>query len=155
VSGTWQSGLPAVPGTGSGTDPDLGGLVDDLLEAQGPAQMLAAATRLRVTVLGLRRLLAHPGAAQALAVLLEQQGPSWLSPGQLAVRLADQAVNVITAVDYLTVLLGGLAVGEDELDQLTRQRLDARAIAVRQGTRLLAMLPASRPDMPPTDQEEG
>jgi hypothetical protein len=155
VSGTWQSGLPAVPGAGPGTDPDLGGLVDDLLEAQGPAQMLAAAARLRRTVVGLRRLLAHPRAAQALAVLLEQQDTPWLHPGQLAARLADQAVNVITALDYLTALLRRLTIGEEEADRLTRQRLDARAIAVRQGTLLLAMLPAGRPDMPPTDQEEG
>jgi hypothetical protein len=49
-------------------------------------------------------------------------------------------VNVVTALDYLTVLLRTPPEGAQELDRLTRQRLDARATAVRQGTRLLAML---------------
>jgi hypothetical protein len=155
VTRTRQSGLPAVPGTGPGTDPDLGGLVNDLLEARGPAQILAAAARLRATVLGLRRLLADPRAAQALAVLLEQLGTPWQHPGQLALRLADQAVNVITALDYLTVLLDRLPADEEEADRLTRQRLDARAAAVRQGTRLLAMLPADCPDATRTDRKGG
>ena len=138
--------LPDVARTGPGAQAGLGDLVSDLLEAGDPARMLVAALRLRRAVTGMRRLLAHPAGPGVLAVLLAEQGlpPGWLEARaeHLAARLADQAVNVVTALDYLTVLLYTPADGAQELDRLTRRRLDARATAVRQGTRLLAMLPA-------------
>jgi hypothetical protein len=150
-----------VPRTGPGAGPGFGGQVDELLEACSPEQVLAAAARLRRTALEVRRLLADPFAARVLAVLPEEPGVPWQDPGRLAARLADQAVNVVTALDYLLGLLAPaevpvrrLVLGdgpardqdqaeEDARDRLTRRRLDARAAAVREGTRLLAMLPAS------------
>jgi hypothetical protein len=104
--------------------------------------MLEAAAMLRRTALGMRRLVAHPLAAQVLAVLLEEPGKPCRDPGRLAAGLADQAVDVVTALDYLIYLLHTPAAGEEDLDRLTRRRLDARAAAVRQGVRLLAMQPA-------------
>jgi hypothetical protein len=146
VNGTWVDALPDVPGASPGGEAGLGDLVGDLLEAGDPAQMLVTALRLRRAVTGMRRLLARPAGLVVLAVLLAEPGlpPGWLEvrAENLAARLADQAVNVVTALDYLTVLLSTPADGAQELDRLTRQRLDARATAVRQGTRLLAMLPA-------------
>jgi hypothetical protein len=106
----------------------------------------------------MRRLMAHPHAALVLAVLLEEPGVPGQDPARLPARLADQAVNVVTAADYLIALLHpppvtalrlaaapdgaqGLAGGQAP-DRLVRQRLDARAAAVREGMRLQAMLPA-------------
>lgn len=158
MNGDWLGGQPAVPRTGPGAGPGLGGQVDELLEACAPEQVLAAAARLRRTALGVRRLLADPFAARVLAVLPEEPGVPPQDPGQLTARLADQAVNVVTALDYLLGLLAPAEVPvrrlvledgpqdsaeEDARDRLTRRRLDARAAAVREGTRLLAMLPAS------------
>lgn len=146
MTGTWGDALPDVPGACPGAGAGLGDLVGDLLEAGDPAQMLVTALRLRRAVTGMRRLLARPAGLGGLAVLLAEPGlpPGWLEvrAENLAARLAGQAVNVVTALDYLTVLLRTPVGGAQELDRLTRQRLDARATAVRQDTRLLAMLPA-------------
>jgi hypothetical protein len=109
VTGTWGDALPDLPRTSPGAGEDLGDLVGDLLEAGDPAQMLVTALRLRRAVTGMRRLLARPAGLGVLTVLLAEPGlpPGWLEVRveNLAARLADQAVNVVTALDYLTVLL--------------------------------------------------
>jgi hypothetical protein len=122
--------------------PGLGDLVGDLLEAGDPEQMLQAAAGLRGTVLAVWRLMTHRHAARVLAVLLEEPGLSGPDPARLAARQADKAVDVVTALDYLIILLRTPADDEEALDLLTRRRLDARAAAVREGTWLLTMLPA-------------
>ena len=121
----------------------LAGQVDDLLGAARPEQMARAAERLRATAQSAWRLLACPAAAG------DSPGPG--------TRLADQTVNLLTALDYLLGLLSPheapatrlvLADGpghaqdrtEEARDRLARRRLDARAAAVREGTLLLAQL---------------
>jgi hypothetical protein len=177
VSRAWRSGLPAVPHDAPRALPGLGDQVDDLLEACAPEQVLEAAARLRRTAAGLRRLMAHPHAARVLAVLSEEPGLPGQDPGRVTARLADQAVNLVTALDCLLALPSAppasslLLVLEDRpgqdraeeqaRDRLTRRRLDARAAAVREGMRLLAMLPAgvptvtSPPDGGPAPQDGG
>jgi hypothetical protein len=141
---------PDAPRTAAPAEPGLCDQVDDLLQAGTPEQMLASATRLRQTALGMRRLLTHPDAARMLAMLLDARNTAGPDPGWLSVRLADQTVIVVTAADYLMTLLCSPAVAaaacgtgldEQAADWLIRRRLDARASAVRQGMRLLAMLP--------------
>jgi hypothetical protein len=70
-------------------------------------------------------------------VLLEEPGLPGPDPARLAARQADKAVDVVTALDYLIILLRTPADDEEALDLLTRRRLDARAAAVREGTWLL------------------
>jgi hypothetical protein len=136
--------------------PELGDQAEELLSASGIPELLAAASNLRQTALTLRRLLIHP----PLAGTVLQIDPSAPDPEWRRMELADLAVDVVTATDYLLSLLGGpattstqlvLATGartdrghgpsdDEALDRLTRQRLDARGIAVRLGMRLLAEL---------------
>src|SRR5262249_17084681 len=129
---------------------------DDLLGASTPSEMDAAAQRLRVTALSVRRLLMCP----ALGDTFLQIAPSVPNPELRRVELADLATDVVTAADYLLSLLSTSAAvssqlalaseassnrdsgrsDDDALDRLTRRRLDARGAAVRLGMRLLAGL---------------
>jgi len=87
-------------------------------------------------------------------------GPSIPDPELRRAQLADLAVDVVTAADYLMRLLSspsvtasrlalagraGLGGGEgysdeETFDLLTRRQLDARGAAVRLGMRLLSQL---------------
>ena len=114
--------------------------------------MGAAAERLRLTTLRVRQLLMDPQSVESSLEL-----PSSILGSELrCTELADLAVEVITAVDYLLTLLDSPTMpsqrlvlardtgfhrasdaGEDDIhDRLTRRRLDARTAAVCLGTRL-------------------
>ena len=134
--------------------------VDDeaekLLQARTVPEMDTAAQNLRQTALDARQLLMRPLITDAYL----QIAPSVLDPEQRRMELADLAVDVVTAVDYLISLLGrpstespklvlsdeagadrGHGVSDEEAaDRLTRRRLDARSTAVRLGMRLLSGL---------------
>jgi hypothetical protein len=118
--------------------------------------MQKAATELRRTALNIRRLLMRP----VLTDKFLQLAPTVLDPEFRRMELADLAVDVVTATDYLLSLLGAPAslssrlvldseAGSDRghgtadidaLDRLNRRRLDARSTAVRLGMRLLGAL---------------
>jgi hypothetical protein len=139
--------------------PEVGDRADALLIASGPKQTLDAAKRLRETAISVRRLLLRPLLAGTFLQLQRELDVSFPDPDWLRMELADQAVDVVTAVDYLLFLLqtpprsGQLFLGgepgsdraqgrtdEETLDWLTRRQLDARGTAVRQGQRLLTSL---------------
>lgn len=140
--------------------PELNDQADDLITASSVEQMLEAAKNLRSTALSVRRLLMRPLVGDTFLQLEKSLGASYPEPEWLRMQLADQAVNVVTAVDYLLTLLytptttsAQLVLGaeadsdraqgrsdEEALDWLTRRRLDARATAVRQSQRLLVAL---------------
>jgi hypothetical protein len=127
-----------------------------LLEASDVPNMQKAATELRRTALNIRRLLMRP----VLTDKFLQLAPTVLDPEFRRMELADLAVDVVTATDYLLSLLGAPAslssrlvldaeAGSDRghgtadidaLDRLNRRRLDARSTAVRLGMRLLGAL---------------
>jgi hypothetical protein len=129
--------------------PDLGDQADELLKANTLQDMTAAAQELRETALNARRLLMRPLLTDAHL----QIAPSVLDPEQRRMELAELAVDVVTAVDYLLILLGksaaassrlvlsdeagadrGHGASDDEAaDRLDRRRLDARNTAVRVG----------------------
>jgi len=134
--------------------PKLEDQADELLNANTIPDMTAAAQELRETALNARRLLMRPLITSAHL----QLAPSVLDPEQRRMELAELAVDVVTAVDYLLILLGksaavssrlvlsdeagadrGHGAWDDEAaDRLDRRRLDARNTAVRVGMRLLA-----------------
>lgn len=136
--------------------PELGDQAEALLEARGVENMTIAANELRQTALNVRRLLMRP----ILAHTCIQLAPSVLDPEQRRMDLADLAVDVVTAVDYLLSLLDTSVIKSsklvleseagserghgpsdgDDRDRLTRRRYDARSTAVRLGQRLLAGL---------------
>ncbi len=138
------------------TSPHLGDQAGALLEAGDVPAMKKAAGDLRQTALDIRRLLMRP----VLTDPFLQLAPSVLDPENRRMELADLAVDVVTAVDYLLSLLGAPgslsppfvleaeagsdrghgATDSDALDRLNRRRLDARSSAVRLGMRLLAAL---------------
>ena len=132
--------------------PELGDQAGALLEASGVPEMTEAAQRLRLAALSVRRLLMYP----LLADTYLQLAPSFLDPEQRRMELADLAVDVITAAEYLLSLLGAASARSSQLvlaakrtltsvgsaddaalDRLARRRLDARGTAVRLGMRLL------------------
>ena len=134
--------------------PELGDQADVLLNAATIPEMTAA-QQLRLTAFDVRHLLMHPVLTNAYL----QFDPSVLDPEQRRMELADLATDVATATDYLLSLLAtpasisplildseaGFGRGRDSadaeaLDRLTRQRLEARATAVRLGVRLLSGL---------------
>jgi len=137
-------------------NPELGNQADELLAAITVPEMITAAKSLRQTALNVRRVLMRP----LFTATFVQFDPSVPDPESRRMELADLAVDVVTATDYLLSLLGGPAttssqlvlateVGTDHghgpsddeaLDRLTRRRLDARGSAVRLGMRLLAEL---------------
>lgn len=139
--------------------PEVGDRVDALLVASGPEETIEAAKRLREMAISVRRLLLRPLLADTFLQLQRELEISFPDPDWLRMQLADQAVDVVTAVDYLLTLLlteprsGQLILGgepgsermqsrtdEETLDWLRRRRLDARGTAVRQGQRLLTAL---------------
>jgi hypothetical protein len=134
--------------------------IDDLIEASPPERMTEPAQRLRSTALSVRRLLMRPLLAETFLQLEKQLEVAYEDPEWLRMQLANQAVNLVTALDYLLTLLftpaitpSQLVLGgepgsdrtqgrtdEEAYDWLTRRRLDARGTAVREGMRLLVML---------------
>lgn len=134
--------------------------IDDLSEAFPPDKMTEPAQRLRLTALSVRRLLMRPLLAETFLQLEQQLGTTYEDPEWLRLQLANQAVNVVTALDYLLTLLFTPAItpsqlvlasepradrtqgrtDEETYDWLTRRRLDARGTAVGEGQRLLVML---------------
>jgi hypothetical protein len=137
--------LPAAPqDDGDAGGPGFAGQVTALLEAIGADGMLTAARELRGTTMGAYRALSSSGLppvnegidARIARVRREVQ----------AGRLADMALDVITALDYLLFLLApvmpperlaGDAAPDDDLR--ARRQLDARAVVVRRCRRLLDM----------------
>lgn len=134
--------------------------INDLSEAFPPDTMTEPAQRLRVTALSVRRLLMRPLLAETFLQLEQELGTSYEDPERLRLQLAKQAVNVVTALDYLLTLLFTSATTPSQLvlasepgadrtqgrtdeeahDWLTRRRLDARGTAVVESQRLLVML---------------
>jgi hypothetical protein len=135
---------------------EVGDQAEALLAASSAPDMKAAAHRLRATALSVRRLLTGPLSRDALLAL----DPSVPDPELQQAELADLAVDVVTAVDYLLSLLDTSvktsphlvlasdagsgrqrgSVGDDAFDWLIRKQLDARGAAVRLGTRLISGL---------------
>jgi hypothetical protein len=134
--------------------PELGDQAHDLLAASSVPGMESAAQELRLTALSVRRRLMHPPPLNGF-----QPAPTVLDPELRRMELADLAVDVVTAVDYLLSLLasppasqrllpsrdapscrGEGSTDDDIRDRLTQRRLDARAAAVRLGMRLTAEL---------------
>ena len=136
---------------------ELGDQAHDLLAASSVPGMAAAAQKLRLTALNVRQQVMQQAPINGF-----RPAPIVLDPELRRMELADLAVDVVTAVDYLMSLLASspttfprlmLAVeatsyrGEGSADddvgeRLTRRRLDARGAAVRLGMRLLAELRA-------------
>jgi hypothetical protein len=157
MSGRYVDLLTASP-------PELGDQADALLAATSALEMKQAAHRLRVIALSVRRQIAGPRSEDALLGL----GPSVPDPEPGLAELADLAVDVVTAVDYLLnlldapatvsrqlVLAGDAGPGpghrpayDDARDWLIRKQLDARGAAVRVGTRLVSGLLSDVSDSP-------
>ncbi len=136
--------------------PELGNQAEALLAASGAAEMKEAAQRLRALALSVRRQIASPRSEDALRGF----GPSVPDPEPGLAGLADLAVDVVTAVDYLLTLLdapvttspqlalasddrparGHRPAQDDARDWLIRKQLDARGSAVRVGARLISGL---------------
>jgi hypothetical protein len=134
----------------------LGDQAEQLLTADGTPEMIEAAKNLRLIALSIRRLLMRP----LLTDTSLQMDPSIPDPEFRRAELADLAVDVVTATDYLLRLLivptvttprliladdagVGLSAhssGAEAFDALIRRRLDARGSAVRLGMRLLSGL---------------
>lgn len=81
--------------------PDLGDQAEALLGATTTDEMQTAARELRDTALGIRRLLMRPVLADAYIKL----APTVLDPERRRIELADLAVDVVTAADYLLSVL--------------------------------------------------
>lgn len=137
------------------TTADVGDQAERLLTASSTLEMLEAARSLRLAALSIRRLLVRPFTTGTSL----QVGPSVPAPELRRAELADLAVDVVTATDYLMRLLSSPAVtasrlsladrarlggegypDEETFDMLTRRQLDARGTAVRLGMRLLSQL---------------
>jgi hypothetical protein len=152
MQGIDADGLPDEPITA--VHQRLGNQAERLLAASGTPEMVEAADGLRRAALSMQRLLMHPLFMKASI----QMDPSVPDPELRRAELADLAVDVVTASDYLLRLLSapsaatprltlasaaGASHGprysdEDTFDRLTRQRLDARGAAVRLGMRLIS-----------------
>jgi hypothetical protein len=139
--------------------PELNDQVDKLNEARGYGQMRPAAEEVRNVALDARRMLMDPQLGNELALQL-----GTIDPEHRRFELADLAVNVVTAADYLLYLIddrsedsdegfsaethlgGGASVtsqptGKKVDDDLRyRRALDSRAAVVRLGGRLLRAL---------------
>jgi hypothetical protein len=127
-----------------------------LLEANSVPGMERAAKELRQTALDVRKMLIGPVSTDRFL----QLAPSVPDPESRRIELADLAVDVITAADYLLSLLetprspaprfvldpgagsyrGYGPADSDLMDRLNRRRLDSRNTAVRLGMRLLDAL---------------
>jgi hypothetical protein len=135
---------------------ELADQADQLLAASGTPEMAEAAKSLRQTAIKARRLLTRPLLTQPPL----QLDPSLPDPELRRAELADLAVDVVGATDYLLRLLvtapymtsrlalagnadhdrGRAYTDEETADRLIRRRLDARGTAVRLGMRLIAGL---------------
>lgn len=131
---------------------DLGSQADRLLAAGSTPEMVEAASGLRITALSIRRLLMGCSPEDAPV----QMAPSLPDPEGRRTQLADMAIDVVTATDYLLRLLsdpvattphlilakefGDRIPDSDKFCQLTQRQLDARGAAVRAGTLLLSSL---------------
>jgi hypothetical protein len=142
----------------NGQQPDLGESIDQLLDAENIVSMERAARAMRENAIGVRRLLVRP----ILASSFIQFSPSVLDPEQRRRQLANHAVDVVTAVDYFLTFIPSSAADDDGLSlvrdvgpardhvssddgsavRFAQRRLDARATAVKVGTRLLEGLRA-------------
>jgi hypothetical protein len=128
---------------------------EQLLTASSPAELIEAARGLREMALSIRRQLMYPFATGTSL----QLDPSVPEPEVRRAELADLAVDVITATDYLLRLLSSPTVMASQLtladqagsrsssysdmdasDLLARRQLDARGTVVRLGMRLLSQL---------------
>ena len=136
--------------------PELEDQAEALLAASSAPEMKQAARRLRMTALSMRRLLTSPLSADAMPAF----DPSMPDLELRRVELADLAVDVVTAVDYLLNLLDTSTTTsprlelaseagsgrrhdplcDDTFDWLIRKQLDARGAAVRLGMRLISGL---------------
>ena len=143
-------------GGASALQQELADQAEQLLAASGVIEMAEAASDLRVAALNVRRLLTR----RLLTQPPLQLGASLPDPELRRTELAELAVDVVGATDYLLGLLAAPAamtsrlalsgdVGHDRgraytdeetADRLIRRRLDARGIAVRLGMRLIAGL---------------
>ena len=136
--------------------PEVEDQAEALLVAATAAEMKHAARELRAIALSVRRQIASPRSEDALLRL----GAPVSDPEPRLAELADVAIDVVTAVDYLLSLLdapgtvsrppvlaadfdrgpGDTQRGDDARDWLIRRQLDARGTAVRVGTRLVSGL---------------
>jgi hypothetical protein len=146
------NGPPSTDGLTAVVRPHLGDQAEQLLTATDTAGMMEAAQALRLTALDMRQRLMRPLPKD----ISDQKDLSTPDPELRRTELADLAVDVVTAADYLLRLLAAPAVttsrftlageadagrfDEESFDRLTRRRLDARGTAVRLGMRLLAEL---------------
>lgn len=155
VSGLHEDPLTVEDVTGAPYQ-ELGTQTEALLAARSVPEMSVAAERLRLTAFSVRDLFMRSPFAETCPRL----GPSMLDSELRRMELAEHAMDVITAVDYLLSMLSAPAsisrhlaltneAGSccqhgtsdcDAVERLTRRRLDARAIAVRMGMRLFARL---------------
>ncbi len=87
------------------SNPRLGDQADALLEASDVPGMQRAAADLRETALNIRRLLMRP----VLTNQFLRLAPTVMDPEIRRMELADLAVDVVTATDYLLSLLGAPA----------------------------------------------
>lgn len=134
----------------------LGNQAEQLLAASDTPEMMEAAQGLRLAALRIQHILMHPLFSDTSLPM----DPSIPGPEARHAKLADLAVDVVTATDYLLKLLVAPPAATSRLvlaseasgwrradysdaetfDRLTRQRLDARGAAVCVGMRLLSGL---------------
>jgi hypothetical protein len=135
---------------------EIGDQAEALLASTSGPEIREAAHRLRGIALSVRRQIASPRAEDALLRL----SPSTPDPEPGFAELADVAIDVVAAVDYLLSLLDApvvasrhltlasaispdhrhRVVSDDASDWLIRKQLDARSAAVRVGARLIGGL---------------
>jgi hypothetical protein len=134
--------------------------IDDLASTRRADDFREPAERLRNTALGVRRLLMRPLLAETFLQVERNLDFAVPEPDWLRIQPANQAVNVVTALDYLLTLMdapstqasafslsNGLGLDstqgrtdQDAADWLSRRRFDARRAAVTEAQRLLLML---------------
>jgi hypothetical protein len=151
-----EVGLSSMARITRSANPELGAQDEELASAITVPETTKAAQNLRLTALSVRRLLMRPLLGEALL----QFSPTVLDPERRRMELADLAVDVVTATNYLLTLLGeptgtsspfrlateaGSERGQgppnyEAVDWLTRRRLDAQSAAVRLAQQLLAAL---------------
>ena len=154
----YYDGMPAANGHRLTAGPEseghraLGDQAGQLLSATSTPEMTRAAKVLRLTALNIQRQMTGPVPEDASP----HQDPPVPDAEQRRTDLADLAVDVVTATDYLLRLLltpaataqrltlaadaGAGYADEEAFDRLIRRRLDARGAAVRLGMRLLSEL---------------
>ena len=134
--------------------------INDLISTSRPDDFREPAERLRNTALGVRHLLMRPLLAETFLQMERNLDFAVPEPDWLRIQPANQAVNVVTALDYLLILMdapstqasafslsNGLGpdstqgrTDQDAADWLSRRRFDARRAAVTEAQRLLLML---------------